>query len=183
MTQFRIAGIVPAVVLLLIVHTTLAPVAHAQFGRFATKTALCLGSAVGGFYLGDKIGNLAVAKMKLAGDEAAKTKLAFKIGTAAALCGTSVVIANTVYNRLSKRDQEARAKEMDAALADAGSAPRSYVLPDSRMMGTMTAQPIEVDDDGKKECRVVVDELAGPNEPAMVRMCRTPPKTQYDVDF
>ena len=183
MPRFRVAGLVPALALLLIVHTAFAPVAHAQFGRFAAKTALCLGSAVGGFYLGDKIGNLAIARMKLSGEEAARTKLAFKIGTAAALCGTSVVIANTVYNRLSKRDQEARAKEMDAALADAGTAPRSYVLPDSKMMGTMTAQPIEVDDDGKKECRVVVDELAGPNDPAMVRMCRTPPKTQYDVDF
>ncbi len=147
------------------------------------KTAFCLGSAVGGYYLGDKIGNLAVGRMKVSGAEAAKIKLAFKIGTAAALCGTSVMIANSVYGKLSKRDREARAKEMDAALADAGSAPRAYVLPESKMPGSMTAQPIELDDDGKKECRVVVDELAAANEQAMVRMCRTPPKTDYDVDF
>src|SRR5688572_515027 len=134
MTRSSVAGVVPALALLLIVHTAFAPVAHAQFGRFATKTALCLGSAVGGFYLGDKIGSLAIARMKLSGEEAARTKLAFKIGTAAALCGTSVIIANTVYNKLSKRDQEARAREMDAALADAGSTPRSYVLPDSKLM-------------------------------------------------
>lgn len=183
MTRIRLAGLPQVLVLVLLAHILVPPAAHAQFGRFAVKTAFCLGSAVGGYYLGDKIGNLAVTRMKLTGEQAERTKLAFKIGTAAALCGTSVIIANSIYNKLSKRDREARAKEMDAALADAGSAPRTYVLPDSRMTGTMTAQPIEVDDDGKKECRIVVDELAGPDDPAMVRMCRTPPKTDYDVDF
>lgn len=183
MTRTRVRSLAVVIALTLVAHALVPPVAQAQMGRFAVKTAFCLGSAVGGYYLGDKIGNLAIAKMKLTGDEAAKTKLAFKIGTAAALCGTSVVITNSVYNKLSKKDREARAREMDAALADAGSTPRSYVLPESRMAGKMTAQPIEIDDDGKKECRVVVDELAGPNDPAMVRMCRTPPKTNYDVDF
>ncbi len=183
MNRLRVVGVVPALALVFLVHTTFPSAAHAQFGRTVAKTAFCLGSAVGGYYLGDKIANLAITKMKLTGQDAAKARLGFKIGTAAALCGTSVLIANSVYSKLSKRDREARAKEMEAALADAGSAPRSYVLPESGMAGKMTAQPIEIDDDGKKECRVVVDELAGPDDPAMVRMCRTPPKTQYNVDF
>ena len=147
------------------------------------QVAFCAGGAYGGYKLGQKLAELEATKLKLAAAEAEKHRKAFEIGMALALCGGGALVANTIYSGLSKRDMEARKREMDAALADASPEARSYVLPESMLAGTMTAQPIEVDDG--RECRTVVDNLAevGKNEPAMARFCRKPPDGKYEVDI
>ena len=100
---------------------------------------------------------------------------------AAALCGTSYLLAGTIYDKLSERDRKAREQEMDAALADANSGTRAYVLPESRYEGQITTEMVQ--DEGKKECRSVVDVLSKDGEPARARYCRNKPDGKYDLDL
>jgi hypothetical protein len=120
-------------------------------------------------------------KLKLGAAEAEKQRRAFQVGMALALCGGGSLVAGTAYSRLSKRDMDARNKEVDAALADAAPATHSYVLPDSKMSGNIKTEAVETE--GNKECRTTVDTLAEGNDPAMARYCRTPPSTKYELEM
>src|SRR5262245_28636553 len=152
-----------------------------DFKRIAITTAVCGGAAYGGYKLGEKIAQLQIAKMKLDGGDADRMRKAFTIGMAAALCGGGILLTNTVYGNLSKRDREARAKEMQAALADATPSTRSYVLPDSKLPGTLTTEAAEIE--GDQECRYQVDVLSKDGEPARAKFCRKSPKDKYEVDL
>ncbi len=154
---------------------------HAQFKKTAMKLAFCGGGALGGYKLGQKLAEAEAKKMKFGAEEAEKHRRAFEIGMALALCGGGTLIAGTVYSRLSKRDLDARQKEMDAALADAAPTSRSYVLPESKLQGTLQTEAVE--SDGNKECRSVIDTLAESSEPAMARYCRKPPDGRYQLDL
>ena len=162
---------------------TLAPrPAHAiDLKKAAIKLAVCGGGAYGGYKLGEKIADLEAKKLKLAGAEAEKHRRSIQIGMAAALCGTGVLLTGTAYANLSKRDREAREKEMAAALADATPGTRSYILPDSKIPGTLTTEAAEMNDG--KECRWQVDFLSKDGEPARAKHCRKSPKEKYDLDL
>lgn len=159
------------------------PTAAAQnrFTRIAIKAAVCGGGLWGGFKLGDKIADMAIAKMSVVGPEADKVRRSFQLGVAAALCGTGVLLTGTVFNSMSERDRQAREKEMAAALADANPGSRTYVLPDSRMQGRLETDAAV--QDGDKQCRQQVDFIAGPNEPASTRWCRKNPNDKYELEL
>lgn len=146
---------------------------EAQFKKRAMQIAVCGGGAFGGYKLGEKVGEMYVRKAKIPPEQARKYIRSFQIGMALALCGGGALVAGSVYDGMSKRDKQARAKEMEAALTAADPGTRQYVLPDSNLSGKITSEPMEVDGDGR-ECRTVVDVLANSNEPARARYCRAP---------
>ncbi len=149
--------------------------------RAAIKLVICAGTAYAGFKIGDKVANLVIARMKLAGPEAERMRKSVQIGTAAALCGTSVLLTGTVYNALSKRDREAREREMAAALEDATPGTRSYVLPESGLPGRLETD--EASQDGDKQCRRQVEYLGKESEPASSQWCRKNPKDKYELEL
>jgi hypothetical protein len=145
------------------------------------QAAVCGGGAYGGVKLGEKVAEIEAKKLKLDPEKAAKHRRAFQIGMALALCGGGALVAGTIYDKMSKRDMEARKREMDAALENSTPTTRSYVLPDSKLSGEVKTEAIEVE--GNKECRVVVDTLAEANEPARTRFCRKPPNGSYELEL
>jgi hypothetical protein len=155
--------------------------AEAQFKKRAAQLMFCGAGAVAGAKLGEKLAELDARRRQLTGAEAVKARRAFQVGMAVALCGTSALLAGTVYDKLSERDRKARAREMEAALDDASSTTRSYVLPDSRHEGQITAESVV--DEGKRECRVTVDVLSKESEPARARYCRKKPDGAYELDI
>ena len=175
----RLATPVPAIFLLLGV---LSNPASAQFGgmkRKMMKGAVCGGAAIGGYKLGSKVAEFEAKKLKLPPEEAAKHRRAFQIGMALAFCGGGAALTGTIYEKLSKRDIEARNEAMEAALVDAEPSTHTYVLPDSGYQGNITTEVVEPE--GKKECRTTVDRLAEADEPAMARYCRKPPDGKWEV--
>ncbi len=143
--------------------------ADAQFGKRLLQIGACAGGAYGGAKLGEKIAEAEAKRLHLSPAEAKKRERAFQIGLGLALCGGGAFIAGSVYSKLSKRGQEARQKEVLAALEDA--MPHTYADPDNpSLTGTATAQPTFVQ--GNEECRIVQDRLA--TDEALVKYCRTP---------
>ena len=157
------------------------PAASAQLKKRLMQAAVCGGGAYGGVKLGEKIAEIEAKKMKLGAGEAAKHRRAFQIGMALALCGGGALVAGTVYDKMSKRDMEARKREIEAAVENATPATRSYILPDSKLTGAIKTEAIEVD--GSKECRTVVDTLQEGNEPARTRFCRKPPNGNFELEL
>ena len=177
-------AIVSNLTISILFQATLPVPAHAQFGRAKRAimiAAVCGGGAYGGYKLGQKIAELEAKKLKLGAAEAAKHRRAFEIGMALAVCGGGALVANSIYGKLSKRDLEARNREMEAAVADADPATRNYVLPDSKMSGEIKTEAIQME--GKKECRTAVDHLADAGENAMVKYCRNPPDGKFEVEL
>ena len=121
--------------------------------------------------------------MKVGDANVEKVRKSFQLGTAAALCGTGVLLTGTVFNRLSERDRKAREREMAAALEDVNAGSRTYVLPDSKLSGRLETDTAV--QDGNKVCRQQVDFLGGPNEPATTRWCRDAdkPNDKYELDL
>ncbi len=184
MSSFSRAFVASVLTFMLVVGLILPPPAHAiNLKRIAITTAVCAGGAYGGYKLGEKLAQLQITKMKLEGVQADRMRKAMTLGMAAALCGGGILLTNTVYGNLSKKDRQAREKEMQAALEDASPSPatRNYVLPDSKMAGTFTTEAPEVE--GNQECRYIVDVLSKDGEPARARFCRDNPKDKYEVDI
>lgn len=149
------------------------PRLEAQFKKRAMQIAFCAGGAFGGFKLGEKVGEMYVRKAKVPPEQARKYIRSFQVGMAMALCGGGALVTGTVYDKMSKRDKQAREQEMEAAVMAADPGTRQYVLPDSKLTGKITSEPLEVADDGR-ECRTVVDMLAEGSDPARARYCRKP---------
>ena len=148
----------------------------AQFGKRLLQVGACAGAGFGGTKIGEKIAESEARRLKLSPAEAAKRKKMYEIGLGIALCGGGAYIAGTTYSRLSKRGQEARQKEVMAALEDA--MPHTYADPDNpSLQGTAVAQPTFVQ--GNEECRIVEDHLAA--DSALIKYCRTPPNGMWSV--
>ena len=164
----------PPVLVLFALAATLAPRDAASQNSIVKRVgqgAFCAGFGYAGYRLGEKIADIEIKRQALAGKEAEQLKRGLQIGAALIFCKGGTMVAGTVYDRLSKRDMEAREREMNAALADASPEARRYVLPESQLQGTITAQPAVVE--GNRECRTVVDNLADAQEPAIVKYCRS----------
>ena len=143
--------------------------AEAQLGKRMLQIGACAGGAYGGAKLGEVIAKSEAARLKLSPAEAQKRQRAFQIGLGLALCGGGAFIAGSVYSKLSKRGQEAREKEVMAALEDAQ--PHTYADPDNpALTGTVSAQPTFVQ--GNEECRIVQDRLS--TDEALLKYCRPP---------
>jgi hypothetical protein len=171
------------VCLVFVLQAVIPPVALAQFGglkKKAMQLAFCGGGAYGGFKLGERLAEIEAKKLKLGAEEAAKHRRAFQVGMAVALCATSAYLSGTVYEKLSKRDREAREREMQLALGDANPTTRAYVLPDSKYEGKIATEGVELD--GDRECKITVDVLSKDGEPARARFCRKPPTGDYELD-
>ena len=144
-------------------------VAEAQFGKRLLQVGACGAGAFGGVKLGEKVAEMEAKRLNLTPAEAAKRKRAFEIGFALALCGGGAAIAGTSYSKLSKRGQQAREKEITAALDDA--MPHTYADPDNATLkGTVTPQAAF--NEGDQECRVVQDQLAA--DEALIKYCKSP---------
>lgn len=143
--------------------------AEAQLGKRMLQIGACAGGAFGGAKLGEAIAKSEAARLKLSPAEAQKRQRAFMIGLGLALCGGGALIAGSAYSKLSKRGQEAREKEVLAALEDAQ--PHTYADPENpALTGTVAAQPTFVQ--GAEECRIVEDRLS--MDEALVKYCRPP---------
>lgn len=152
------------------------------FKERAVHMMVCGGGAVGGYKLGEKLADAQAKRMNLSPAAAKALERKYEIGLALTLCNGGKLLANTVYSGLSKRDQEERQKEIDAAVIDADSGTRNYVVPDHPdMKGTITTSP-EVAE-GNNECRTVEDHLAegDKGDSALVKYCRTPPSTEWSI--
>lgn len=176
----------PAVFLVVLIPFAMPVEAAAQFGdlkKRAAQAVLCAGGAYGGYRLGAKLAEREIERLDLSAEQEQALTRAFQIGSALILCKGGAMLAGTVYERLSQRDLEAREREMEAAVAAADPGPRTYVLPDSGLEGTLTVEPSEVD--GNRECRTVVDHLAEveDGEPVMTRYCRDLPDGTYELDY
>lgn len=149
--------------------------AEAQFKKRFAQLALCGAGGVAGYNLGDQVARYAqkhAAQLKMTPAQVAQYHRQIKIGTAATLCLGGAALAGTVYEKLSKRDMEARKKEIDAAAQEADPVSREYVMPDSKRSGTVTTEAPYVD--GNKECKQVIDQLADASagDRAVVTYCR-----------
>jgi hypothetical protein len=152
------------------------------FKEKAMQMIVCGGGAVGGYKLGEKLADAQAKRMNLPPAAAKALERKYEIGLALALCNGGKLLASTVYSGLSKRDQEARQKEIDAAVIDADSGTRNYAVPDHPdMKGTITTSP-EVAE-GSNECRTVEDHLAegDKGDSALVKYCRKPPSTEWSI--
>jgi hypothetical protein len=90
-------------------------------------------------FLGDKIADAYIARMKIAPERAQQAKLGFKIGVALVACGGGVAIANTTLSKLSKKGKADREKELVEALNDAQ--PRNYCEPERpALIGSLKPQ-------------------------------------------
>jgi hypothetical protein len=148
--------------------------AEAQLKKRMMQTALCGGMAYGGWKLGEKIAQHEIKRQGLVGTEATQLTKALQVGAALIFCKGGATIAGTAYDKLSKRDLEARQKEMEAAVAVAEPTTRTYVMPESQRSGTLTTSaPTQ---EGEKECRLVVDQLADVDagEQSVTKFCRKP---------
>jgi hypothetical protein len=155
--------------------------AHANLKKRILQMTACAAVVPAGFKLGEKLAAFDARKRQLDSVESERNRRAYQLGMAAALCGTSALLTGSVYNKLSERDRKAREREMQAALLDANTSTRSYVLPDSGYEGKITAEAIV--DEGKRECRVTVDVLSKDGEPARTRHCRKKPDGDYELDI
>jgi hypothetical protein len=157
--------------------------ASAQLGKTLLKGAFCAGGAVAGLKLGDKIAQMELTKRNLIGAEAQKIRKGIQLGAALVLCKGGAMLAGTIYAKLSKKDLDARQREIDAAVAEAEPVTREYVLPESGLKGEVTTTAVTPE--GNKECRTVVDHLAdaSKNEPAIVKYCRKPPKQEFEPEL
>ena len=162
--------------------SAIAPV-HAQSSlkRKLLVAGICGTVGLSSFKIADRLADAAIAKAKVQGPDADKMRLSFRVGVAAALCVASAALANTIYGRLSKRDQEARQREMRAALADAQPGTRNYVLPDSQLPGRLETLPAERD--GDRECRLQLDTLGKSSDPVAARWCRKVGSNDFEVDL
>jgi hypothetical protein len=157
--------------------------ADAQLKKRLMQTALCGGMAYGGWKLGEKLAQYEIKRQGLVGNQATQMTRALQIGAALIFCKGGTMLAGTAYDKLSKRDLEARQKEMEAAVAEAEPASRTYVMPDSKRSGTMTTTaPTQ---EGDKECRLVVDQLAdvSAGEQSVTKFCRKPPDGAYELEI
>ncbi|MBK6486111.1 MAG: hypothetical protein IPF98_04385 [Gemmatimonadetes bacterium] len=148
--------------------------AEAQLKKRVMQTALCGGMAYGGWKLGQKVAEMEIKRQGLTGSDATRMTKAMQIGGALIFCKGGTMLAGSAYDKLSKRDLEAREREMQAAVAVAEPGTRQYVMPESGRSGTMTTSaPTE---DGDKECRLVVDQLADVDagEQTVTKFCRKP---------
>lgn len=186
MTAWTLRSALRAGVVCLFLGVLLPATVHAQFGdmrKRAAQAVLCAGGAFGGYKLGSKLAERHVQRLSLPADEAQKVTRAFQIGSALILCRTGALLAGTIYEKLSRRDLEARQREMEEAVAQAEPGTRTYVLPDSQLEGTITVEPSVVEDD--RECRTAVDHLADAEggEPVLTRFCRSLPDGQWELDY
>lgn len=157
-------------------QTAVPPKVSAQPWKRITQAAVCVGGAVGGYKLGEKVAEAYIRRMKVPPEQSAKYVRSFQIGLALALCGGGAAIAGTSYEKLSKRGKQAREKEVMAALEDAQ--PHSYTDPEQpSLQGTIVAKPPEIE--GDEECRVVEDQLG--SDQALVKYCRTGPTGKWNV--
>lgn len=149
--------------------------AEAQFKKRMAQLALCGVGGVAGYNLGDQVARYAqknAKQMNMTPQQVAQYHRQIKIGTAGILCLGGAALAGTVYEKLSKRDMEARKREIELAAQEANPVTREYVMPDSKRSGTVTTEPSYVD--GNKECKQVIDQLADTNagDRAVVTYCR-----------
>jgi hypothetical protein len=157
---------------------------EAQFGDLKKKAlqgVLCGGGVVAGFKIGDAIAKAEAVRKGIPAKDFEKYRRGFQIGSALILCKGGAAIAGSVYDKLSKKDLEARQREMEAAVADAEPGTHTYVLPESQIKGTITTEtPVT---EGNEECRTVVDQLADVEggEPVMTKFCRKLPNGKYEV--
>ena len=152
------------------------------FKEKAVQMIVCSGGAVGGFKLGEKLADAQAKRLNLSPAAAKVLERKYEIGLALSLCNGGKLLASTIYSGLSKRDQEARQKEIDAAVVDADAGTRNYAVPDHPdMKGTITTSP-EVAE-GSNECRTVEDHLAegDKGDSALVKYCRKPPATEWSI--
>lgn len=157
--------------------------AEAQLKKRLMQTALCGGMAYGGWKLGEKVAQYEIKRQGLTGQKASQMTKALQIGAALIFCQGGAALAGTAYDKLSKRDLEARQKEMEAAVAEAEPVSRTYVMPESQRSGTMTTTaPTQ---EGDKECRLVVDQLADVDagEQSVTKFCRKPPDGKYELEL
>lgn len=170
----RLSVLSLAVLLLLSGLIPRAATAQGGFKKRAMQLALCGGMAYGGYKLGEKIAQYEIKRQGLVGQQAVQMTKALQIGAALILCKGGAALAGSAYDKLSKRDLEARQREMQAALAVAEPTQRPYVMPESGRHGTLTTKAPE--QEGEKECRIVVDQLAdvAAGEQAITKFCRKP---------
>lgn len=156
--------------------------AEGQLKKRLMQTALCGGMAYGGWKLGEKVAQYEIKRQGLSGTQATQMTKALQVGAALIFCQGGAALAGTAYDKLSKRDLEARQKEMEAAVAEAEPTTRTYVMPESQRSGTMTTSaPTQ---EGDKECRLVVDQLAdvSAGEQSVTKFCRKPPNGEYELE-
>jgi surface antigen len=141
--------------------------AEEGWGKKLFQAGACAAAGVGGAVVGEKIAEWEAKKNNLPPAEAKKRKRSYQIGFAIALCGGGAALAGTAYSAMSKRGQEAREKEINAALEDSN--PHTYADPENpSVQGTVSAMPVFKD--GERECRIAEDQYGG--DQALIKYCR-----------
>ena len=146
------------------------------------EAAFCNANSPLAKQLTQRLGSLSSSNSKLTGTALAAEQRRFEIGVAMAICHGGFRVAGTLYARMSQRDQDARQKALDDALAhDSQDKTTTYVLPDHpEITGTITPVSTITADNGR-ECTVLQDGVAegSQNDSALNKFCRTPPETSW----
>jgi hypothetical protein len=151
------------------------PAPESDAGGTVAKTGGCaLGAIAAGF--GAKMLAAAEAKRKkLPPAAAAKLERSYMIGLALIGCGGGSALAGTAYAKLSDAGKQAREREMIEAASSAKV--RTYADPGNPSLQGRVVPSAAYAEAGNRECRDVEDLLsdAGKGDPAVIKMCRTPP--------
>ena len=147
----------------------------------AMEMAFCNANSPLAKELSQKVGSLAAVGTK-AGISLQAQQRQLEIGVALAICHGGFRVANTLYGRMSQRDQDARQKALDDALThESQDKTTTYVLPDHpEITGTITPVSTTTAANGS-ECTVLQDGVAegSQNDTALNKFCRTPPETAW----
>jgi hypothetical protein len=158
---------------------------EAQWKKRAAQLAFCAGGGVIGMKLGDQLVKVAqrhATQLQMTPTQVVQYRRQIQVGTAAILCLSGSALAGSAYERLSKRDLEARKREIETAVQESDPISRDYVLPESQRTARVTTEaPYK---DGDRECKRVIDQLAdvAAGEQAVATYCRSPGGT-YELEF
>ncbi len=153
-----------------------------SFKQKMMQTAACAGGGVGAVKIGEKLGQLQGSMLHLSPAATNVLIRKYQLGMAMSLCKGGEALVGTTFAKLSEKDKKQRQTEIDAAVADTAPGTKTFVLPDHPEL-TERLTTSEIATDGNKECRTVEDNLADKdqNDTALVKWCRKPPSTNWEV--
>lgn len=150
------------------------PATPTDGGTVAAGAGGCVLGGLAAALLAKTYASAEARRLKLSSAESSKRERRYMLGFAAMGCPVGAYLGATAYDKLSEQGRQARERELIAAASSAQV--RTYTDPGNpSLRGRVTPGPVYADNG--RECKDTEDFLAdaGKGEPAVVKVCRTPP--------
>lgn len=150
------------------------PATPTDGGTVAAGAGGCVLGGLAAALLAKTYASAEARRLKLSSAESSKRERRYMLGFAAMGCPMGAYLGVTAYDKLSEQGRQARERELIAAASSAQV--RTYTDPGNpSLRGRVTPGPVYADNG--RECKDTEDLLsdAGKGEPAVVKICRTPP--------